>query len=94
MDASLPTQDQFLLFPRDPASDLARALLDTAWLVIQSRPYLTASGEADLRSCLAYFRERLVAVTKVERLVREIPARYHVAARPAPPPTLRRVVNY
>lgn len=70
MDDRNRPSEQLPLFPHDRASDLSRALLDTAYLVVQARAYLTDDGVADLFSTLAYFRQRLDSVTYIERVVR------------------------
>lgn len=85
--------DQLPLFPKDVASDLARALLDTAWMVVQTRTWLSTATVAELYTALAYFRERLVVLTHAERVARDMVAksRFGPVSRPAQPPTIARL---
>jgi hypothetical protein len=99
MDAIRDVPDQLPLFPKDGASDLARALLDTAWLVVQLRTLLSTRIIAELYTALAYFRERLAVLTHAERVARDILAgaaqrpRFGPVPRPAQPPTIARLAG-
>ena len=90
------TLEQLNLFPRDGATDLARACLDLAWGITQQRGYLTLEAESELWCCLAYVRERVVALSHVQKVLRGLvqipsqPAQYELRARPDQPPTLVR----
>lgn len=96
MDAPV---DQLPLFPRDHASDLARAKFDTAWLILQHRTYLSDALIAELYAVEAHFRELLIARTYAERVARDVLAgvvqrpRYGPVARPAQPPTIARLAG-
>lgn len=95
----LPAHEQLPLFPPDWASELGRALFDLAWLVLQSRTYLTKPVYLDLLALLANWREVLIARTHAERVARDGLAsmtqrpRYGPKARPAPPPTIARLAG-
>jgi len=95
MDATTDVPDQLPLFPKDGASDLARALLDTAWLVVQLRTLLSTRTIAELYTALAYFRERLAVLTHAERVARDLTAtaRFGPVPRPAQPPTIARLAG-
>ena len=99
MDATRDVPDQLPLFPKDGASDLARALLDTAWLVVQARTGLSTRSIAELYTVLAYFRERLVVLTHAERVARDALAgvasrpRFGPVSRPVQPPTIARLAG-
>ena len=99
MDATRDVPDQLPLFPKDGASDLARALLDTAWLVVQARTILSTRSIAELYTALAYFRERLVVLTHAERVARDALAgvasrpRFGPVSRPVQPPTIARLTG-